>query len=77
MGDATLDTRVDGDMESVRLTGLTMTTGDGRQGTRTLGGDKPPADGVYRDSISRLEEPGQYQLELEMLELQKKSLILM
>lgn len=44
---------------------LTMTTGDGRQGTRTLGGDQPPADGVYRDSISRLEESGQYQLELE------------
>ncbi|MCK7544717.1 VWA domain-containing protein [Marinobacter bryozoorum] len=44
---------------------LTMTTGDGRQGTRTLSADQPPADGIYRDTISRLEEPGQYQLELE------------
>ncbi|MGM0569231.1 MAG: VWA domain-containing protein [Pseudomonadota bacterium] len=44
---------------------LTMTTGDGRQGTRTLSEEQPPADGIYRDTISRLQQPGQYQLELE------------
>lgn len=38
MGDATLNTRVDGDMESVRLSDLTMTTGAGQlQGEAEVG----------------------------------------
>lgn len=44
---------------------LTLTTADGRSGTRVLSPDRPPEDGVYRDTIARLQEPGTYLLELE------------
>jgi outer membrane biosynthesis protein TonB len=55
----------DPDFLGVITVNLSMTTEDGRKGTRILSEDQPPADGIYRDTISRLPEPGQYLLELE------------
>ncbi|WP_417547322.1 VWA domain-containing protein [Marinobacter segnicrescens] len=55
----------DGDFLRVIEVRLTMTTEDGRQGTRKLSEGEPPVDGVYRDTIAQLQEPGQYQMELE------------
>ncbi|MCH8500074.1 MAG: VWA domain-containing protein [Marinobacter sp.] len=43
---------------------MTLTTEDGRSGTRTLSPDVPPADGIYREVIRRLDIPGTYQLTL-------------
>ncbi|KPQ01396.1 vWA domain-containing protein [Marinobacter sp. HL-58] len=43
---------------------LTLTSGDGRSGTKTLSGDEPPADGVYTDDISRLPDEGEYELDV-------------
>lgn len=55
----------DPDFLGVITVNLSMTTEDGRKGTRTLSEGQPPADGIYRDTISRIPEPGQYLLELE------------
>ncbi|MFC4261206.1 VWA domain-containing protein [Marinobacter lacisalsi] len=55
----------DPDFLGVITVRLSMTTEDGRRGTRILSEGEPPADGVYQDTISRLPEPGQYLLELE------------
>lgn len=43
---------------------LTLSTQDGRSGSKTLSGDTPPADGVYSDTIEKLSEPGTYDLKL-------------
>ena len=43
---------------------MTLTTEDGRSGTRTLAADAPPADGIYHETIRRLDVPGTYQLTL-------------
>ena len=44
---------------------MTMSTEDGRSGTKTLSAsDQMPADGVYHDEISRLQEPGTYQVKI-------------
>ena len=56
---------VDPDFLGVITVSLSMTTEDGRRGTRVLSEGEPPADGVYQDTIARLPEPGQYLLELE------------
>lgn len=55
----------DPDFLGVITVRLSMTTEDGRRGTRVLSEGQPPADGLYQDTISRLPEPGQYLLELE------------
>lgn len=55
----------DPDFLRVITVSLSMTTEDGRRGTRVLSEGEPPADGVYQDTIARLPEPGQYLLELE------------
>ena len=55
----------DPDFLGVITVNLSMTTEDGRKGSRILSEDQPPADGIYQDTISRLPEPGQYLLELE------------
>lgn len=54
----------DPDFLSVITVSLSLTTQDGRSGTKVLSGDRPPADGVYRDQISKLEEPGDYSVRL-------------
>ncbi|MDX1801733.1 MAG: vWA domain-containing protein, partial [Marinobacter sp.] len=54
----------DPDFLSVITVSLSLTTQDGRSGTKVLSGDKPPADGVYRDQISKLTEPGDYTIRL-------------
>ncbi|MDX1754907.1 MAG: VWA domain-containing protein [Marinobacter sp.] len=43
---------------------LTLTDQHGRSGTKALSPEVPPDDGVYRDEITRLPEPGDYRLEL-------------
>ncbi|WP_165495802.1 VWA domain-containing protein [Marinobacter halodurans] len=43
---------------------LTLSTQDGRSGTKRLSGETPPADGVYSDTIDKLSEPGTYDLKL-------------
>ncbi|MEX0604329.1 MAG: VWA domain-containing protein [Marinobacter sp.] len=43
---------------------LMLTTEDGRSGRKVLSETNPPADGVYRDVIQRLEQPGDYQIDL-------------
>ncbi|MFL1485178.1 VWA domain-containing protein [Marinobacter sp. LN3S78] len=55
----------DPDFLGVITVTLSMTTEDGRQGSRVLNEGQPPADGIYQDTIARLPEPGQYLLELE------------
>ncbi|MEC7376400.1 MAG: vWA domain-containing protein, partial [Pseudomonadota bacterium] len=39
---------------------LSITSEDGRSGTKTLSGEQPPADGTYRDTVGRLPAPGLY-----------------
>jgi len=43
---------------------VTITSGDGRSGTKTLSADQPPDDGVYSDMITRLPEPGAYRIDV-------------
>ncbi|WP_092023800.1 VWA domain-containing protein [Marinobacter zhejiangensis] len=43
---------------------VTLTSADGRSGTKTLSADQPPQDGVYRDEISRLPFAGEFTLEV-------------
>ena len=54
----------DPDFLGVIEVSLTLTTEDGRSGTKVLSPEQPPEDGVYRDVIQRLQEPGDYQLTL-------------
>lgn len=41
---------------------LTITSEDGRSGTKILSEGQPPEDGVYRDTVNRLPAPGLYQI---------------
>ena len=60
------DTRIrDPDFLGVIEVTLTLITEDGRSGSRVLHESGPPEDGVYRDTIARLSEPGNYQLAVE------------
>ncbi|MFN2359628.1 MAG: VWA domain-containing protein [Marinobacter sp.] len=43
---------------------LTLTSDDGRSGTKALSGDEPPADGVYTDDIASLPDEGDYELDI-------------
>lgn len=43
---------------------LTLTSEDGRTGTKILSQDQVPEDGVYRDRIQQLPDPGRYHLEI-------------
>lgn len=43
---------------------LMLTTDDGRSGRKVLAENDPPEDGVYRDVIRRLEQPGDYRIDL-------------
>lgn len=52
------------DFLSVLEVRLTLTSADGRAGTKVLSGDQPPADGVYTDNIPRLPDAGKYELDI-------------
>lgn len=43
---------------------LTITSEDGRSGSKTISGERPPSDGVYGDTIEALPAPGVYQVEV-------------
>lgn len=43
---------------------LTLTSEDGRSGSKILSPDQVPEDGIYRDRISSLPDPGRYHLEV-------------
>jgi len=46
---------------------MTMTTEDGRSGTKIISDpENPPPDGLYPESIRRLSEEGQYELKIEV-----------
>lgn len=52
------------DFLSVLEVRLTLTSEDGRAGTKVLSADQPPADGVYTDNIPRLPDAGEYELDI-------------
>ncbi len=59
------ETRItDQDFLGVIEVTLSLTTEDGRSGSRVLSGPTPPVDGIYRDTIAHLDQPGQYLLEI-------------
>ncbi len=39
---------------------VTITSEDGRSGTKVLSGDRPPESGIYQDTVGRLPSPGEY-----------------
>ncbi|MEQ9546499.1 MAG: vWA domain-containing protein [Marinobacter sp.] len=39
---------------------VTITSKDGRSGTKVLSGERPPENGIYRDTVERLPSPGEY-----------------
>lgn len=43
---------------------LTLTSEDGRMGSKILSPEGVPEDGIYRDRIARLPDPGRYHLEV-------------
>jgi len=43
---------------------VTITSEDGRSGTKTLSADQPPADGVYSDMITQLPAAGSYRIDV-------------
>lgn len=43
---------------------VTITSEDGRSGTKSLSGNQPPEDGVYSDSITRLPAAGNYRIDV-------------
>lgn len=43
---------------------LTLTSEDGRSGSKILSPDQVPEDGIYRDRIASLPDPGRYHLEV-------------
>jgi hypothetical protein len=43
---------------------LTITSEDGRSGTKVLSGDQPPEDGTYEDTVSSLPAPGLYRIDV-------------
>jgi hypothetical protein len=48
------------DFLSVIEVSLSITSEDGRSGTKVLSGEQPPHDGTYRDNVSRLPAAGLY-----------------
>lgn len=52
------------DFLGVMEVSLMLTTEDDRSGRKVLSEKTPPEDGVYRDVIQRLEQPGNYQIDL-------------
>lgn len=48
------------DFLSVIEVSLSITSEDGRSGTKVLSGEQPPEDGTYRDTVSRLPAAGLY-----------------
>jgi len=43
---------------------LSITSEDGRSGTKVLSGEQPPEDGTYRDTVSRLPAAGLYTFDM-------------
>lgn len=43
---------------------LSITSEDGRSGTKILSGEQPPEDGTYRDTVGRLPAPGLYTIDV-------------
>ena len=43
---------------------LSITSEDGRSGTKVLSGEQPPADGTYRDTVNQLPAPGLYRFDV-------------
>lgn len=43
---------------------LSLTTADGRSGSRSLSADQPPVDGEYTDTISKLPAEGLYRIDI-------------
>lgn len=43
---------------------LTVTSDDGRSGTKVLSGDRPPADGIYTDIIENLPSAGEFKIDV-------------
>lgn len=43
---------------------LTITSEDGRSGTKVLSGEQPPEDGTYEDTVSSLPAPGLYRIDV-------------
>ncbi|WP_338354902.1 vWA domain-containing protein [uncultured Marinobacter sp.] len=43
---------------------LSITSEDGRSGTKVLSGEQPPEDGTYRDTVSRLPAPGLFTVDV-------------
>lgn len=43
---------------------LTVTSDDGRSGTKALSGERPPADGVYTDTIENLPIAGKFKIDV-------------
>ncbi|MGP4843239.1 VWA domain-containing protein [Marinobacter sp. 1Y8] len=54
----------DPDFLNVIDVSLTLVTEEGRSGSKPLSSEAPPADGVYRDAIKKLKQPGTYELSL-------------
>ncbi len=52
------------DFLGVIRVGVTITSEDGRSGTKILSGDRPPEDGVYSDMITQLPAAGSYQVDV-------------
>ena len=55
---------VNPDFLGVVKVSLTITSEDGRSGTKILSGETPPDDGVYGDTISQLPASGTYRIEV-------------
>ncbi|SDW61109.1 vWA domain-containing protein [Marinobacter mobilis] len=54
----------DPDFLGVIEVSVTLTSSDGRSGTKTLSPERPPEDGVYRDEITRLPFAGDFTVEV-------------
>ena len=52
------------DFLSVIEVSLSITSEDGRSGTKVLSGEQPPEDGTYRDTVSRLPAAGLYTVDV-------------
>jgi len=52
------------DFLSVIEVRVTLTSEDGRSGSKVLSAAEPPEDGVYTDTITRLPDAGEYQLDV-------------
>ncbi|MCG2580253.1 MAG: VWA domain-containing protein [Marinobacter sp.] len=43
---------------------VTITSEDGRSGTKVLSGDQPPENGIYQDAVERLPSAGEYVIDV-------------